>query len=205
MSATGPKAAPRPPRRQSCGLTVITAPVRANGVTGLLPADRSRRGRAGRNQAAEGPRESSWRSWVVRCRATAVAAGCRLEATTPVPGALRGHTNVFSATLKCLCRLHHLLKTFCEWRDQQLPDGTVVWTSPSGQTYTTRPGSRILFPSLCRPTAAIAPTTVTTEPSRGLAMPRRKKTRAHNRQHAITAERRLNDEYVIERNKPPPF
>ena len=36
-------------------------------------------------------------------------------------------------------------------------------------------------------------------------MPRRKKTRAHNRQNAITAERRLNDEYVIERNKPPPF
>jgi hypothetical protein len=38
-----------------------------------------------------------------------------------------------------------------------------------------------------------------------LAMPRRKHTRAENRQRAIEAERRLNDEYLAERNKPPPF
>jgi hypothetical protein len=36
-------------------------------------------------------------------------------------------------------------------------------------------------------------------------MPRRKHTRAENRRRAIEAERRLNDEYVDERNKPPPF
>lgn len=29
-----------------------------------------------------------------------------------------------AANLKCLCRLHHLLATFCGWRAQQLPDGT---------------------------------------------------------------------------------
>ena len=43
-------------------------------------------------------------------------------------------------------RYHHLLKTFWNgangWRDRQLPDGTVVWTSPTGHTYTTHPGSR---------------------------------------------------------------
>jgi hypothetical protein len=27
----------------------------------------------------------------------------------------------------------HLLKTFCSgWNDRQLPDGTVIWTTPTG-------------------------------------------------------------------------
>jgi hypothetical protein len=39
----------------------------------------------------------------------------------------------------------------------------------------------------------------------GLMMPRRKHTREYNRQRSIDAERKLNDEYVAERNKPPPF
>jgi hypothetical protein len=36
--------------------------------------------------------------------------------------------------LKCLCRLHHLLKTLWAtngWRDEQLPDGIVIWASPT--------------------------------------------------------------------------
>jgi hypothetical protein len=53
-------------------------------------------------------------------------------------------------------RCYRLLKTFWAvvngWRDQQWPDGTVIWTSPTGQTYFTRPGSRLLFPALCLPT-----------------------------------------------------
>jgi hypothetical protein len=36
-------------------------------------------------------------------------------------------------------------------------------------------------------------------------MPRRNQTRAHSRAQRIEAERRLNDAYVAERNKPPPF
>jgi hypothetical protein len=36
-------------------------------------------------------------------------------------------------------------------------------------------------------------------------MPARRHTRAHNRQQAIDAERRLNDDLVAERNRPPPF
>jgi hypothetical protein len=54
-----------------------------------------------------------------------------------------------ASNLKCLCRVHHLIKTFWGWRDRQLPDATVIWTSPSGQTYVTTPGSALLFPSLC--------------------------------------------------------
>jgi hypothetical protein len=116
---------------------------------------------------------------------------CDIDHTIPYPV---GPT--CASNLKCLCRKHHLLKTFCDWLDRQLPDGTVIWTAPSGQTYTTYPGSRLLFPSLCRPTA---PVTVpanahSIEPSRGLKMPRRKSTRAQDRAKRIDAERARNQE-----------
>jgi len=39
--------------------------------------------------------------------------------------------------------------------DRQLPDGTVIWTTPGAQTYTTYPGSRLLFPTRCKPTAPV--------------------------------------------------
>jgi hypothetical protein len=49
-----------------------------------------------------------------------------------------------------------LLKTFWTrpkgWRDKQLPDGTIIWTSPSGHTYTTVPGGKLLVPALSLPT-----------------------------------------------------
>ena len=44
------------------------------------------------------------------------------------------------------------MKTFWGWRDQQLPDGTIILNSPSGKTYFTTPGGALLFPSLCVPT-----------------------------------------------------
>ena len=112
-----------------------------------------------------------------------------------------------SVSLKCssASRYHHLLKTSWGWRDHQLPDGTVVWTSPHGQTYTTHPGSRLLFPRLCRPTAAVitrdipgdAPGSETT--NRGLMMPRRKQTRAQQRAKDIADQRRLNEPAAAER------
>jgi hypothetical protein len=97
-----------------------------------------------------------------------------------------------ASNLKCLCREHHLLKTFWPgWRDRQLPDGTVIWTDPDGTTSTTYPGSRLLFPELCAPTAEF---TVTGRPpakhTAGLTMPRRKTTRAEDRRRRIDAERR---------------
>ena len=64
-----------------------------------------------------------------------------------------------AALLRCTLasRCHHLIKAFWGWQDQQLPDGTLIWTSQSGQTYVTTPGSALLFPSLCVPTAALVP------------------------------------------------
>ena len=80
-------------------------------------------------------------------------------------------------------------------------------TAPTGHTYTTHPGSKLLFATLCLPTLALPPPPPAPEPrgDRGVMMPKRRHTRAHNRQHAIAAERRLNDAHVAERNKPPPF
>jgi hypothetical protein len=115
---------------------------------------------------------------------------CDLDHTIPYPV---GPT--CASNLACLCRKHHLLKTFCGWSDQQLPDGTIIWTSPGGQTYTTYPGSRLLFPTLCKPTAPVsAPAVVTVEPNRGLMMPRRKTTREEDRAKRIEAERARNQE-----------
>jgi hypothetical protein len=120
-----------------------------------------------------------------------------------------------ASNLKCLCRRHHLLKTFWGgphgWRDRQLPDGTIIWTSPHGQTYVTEPGSKLLFPSLC---AHTAPVTVTSEaaeraraqPNPGLTMPRRQRTRAQDRAQRIADDRRLNQaeaDQEAARSRPP--
>ncbi|MGO4447270.1 HNH endonuclease signature motif containing protein, partial [Mycobacterium sp. 2YAF39] len=101
-----------------------------------------------------------------------------------------------ASNLKCLCRKHHLLKTFWGWHDQQSPEGTVRWRSPRGQRYTTHPGSRIPFPSLCRPTASVCVPTngAAAQPNRGLMMPRRTQTRAQSRREYIEQQRRLNDD-----------
>ena len=112
------------------------------------------------------------------------------------------------SNLKCLCRKHHLLKTFwTAWRDEQRPDGTVIWTSPTGHTYTTRPGSRLLFPTLCTSTGEL-PTSPRVDPpidGRGVMMPKRRRTREQDRIYRINAERSLNAAHVAERNQPPPF
>ena len=54
------------------------------------------------------------------------------------------------SNLKCLCRKHHRLKPFGDgWRDQpSCPDGTVIWTSPTGKIYETQPGNVELFPEM---------------------------------------------------------
>jgi hypothetical protein len=103
-----------------------------------------------------------------------------------------------ASNLKCLCRTHHLAKTFGRWRDRQLPDGSVIWTDPCGQTHTTRPGSYGLFPKLCEPTAPVTLSAAEVaqaegQPGRDLAMPRRTRTRAQDRAARVQAERRLNE------------
>jgi hypothetical protein len=122
-----------------------------------------------------------------------------------------------ASNLKCLCRLHHLLKTFWGWRDQQLPDATIIWTSPSGQTYVTTPGSALLFPGLCAPTGTLDP--IPHRPhraQRAAMMPKRRHTRAQNHAHYIATQRRHNrqarqaaqrreEARIIANDEPPPF
>ena len=104
-----------------------------------------------------------------------------------------------ASNLNCKCRGHHLMKTFYTgpggWSDEQLPDGTVIWTAPSGKTYTTQPGSRLFFPAWDPTTAALPPPSGPPPPpdsGRELMMPRRKHTRAAALAAAIQAERDLN-------------
>jgi hypothetical protein len=105
-------------------------------------------------------------------------------------------------------RSHHLLQTFWGpngWRDLQHPDGTITWTAPSGHTYTTRPGSRLLLPSLCLPTGQLptAPTSELPSSQRGIVTPSRCRTQEQDRAHRINAERAFSADHVAERNQPP--
>ena len=115
------------------------------------------------------------------------------------------------SNLRCLCRLNHLLKTFWVgddgWSDHQDPDGTITWLSPSGQTYTTQPGSRLLFPDWDTDTGPVpahrAPPPGTAD--RGAMMPVRRRTRATERLRRITRERADNEARIAAESIPPPF
>jgi hypothetical protein len=129
-----------------------------------------------------------------------------------VPWASGGLTHPSNIHLKC--RPHHLLKTFwCGdngWAEQQFPDGRIVFTSPSGRTYTTTPGGALFFPQLATPTETLPAETPTTAvpppdstPGRTLMMPTRKHTRATERAARIDWERGLNEARWA--TDPPPF
>jgi uncharacterized protein DUF222 len=120
------------------------------------------------------------------------ALDCDLDHT--IPYADGGPTH--ASNLKCYCRTHHLVKTFWGWRDRQLPDATVILTSPSGRTYVTTPGSALLFPSLCLSTGGV-PEPEADPPldycgDRTAMMPKRRRTRAQNRAKRVATERRHN-------------
>jgi hypothetical protein len=80
------------------------------------------------------------------------------------------------------------------WADHQLPDGTLIWTAPTGHTYTTTPGGSLFFPALATPTGALVipdgagpPTT-----NRAVMMPTRRRTRTQDRAYRIALERQHN-------------
>jgi hypothetical protein len=142
---------------------------------------------------------------------------CDIDHTVPFP---LGPTH--ASNLKLLCRLHHLLKTFYTgtngWRDRQERDGTVIWTSPTGHTYITKPGGSLFFPALSVPTGKlILPTSMPPpEQNRTLMMPARRQTRARDRAVRISWERGINEariaaeaarraERLAAGNDPPPF
>ncbi len=60
---------------------------------------------------------------------------CDLDHVIPWP---RGHTT--PTNLQTLCRHHHRAKHEAGWQVSMAENGTCHWTSPSGHTYTTRPG-----------------------------------------------------------------
>jgi len=132
---------------------------------------------------------------------------CDVDHTTPWPTGVTHPSNT-----KCLCRIHHLLKTFwLGWSDRQLPDGTVVWTSPTGHVYTTVPASRALFPQWDTTTAALPPPPTPPPPmtpseiaARAAMMPRRRRTRAAEEARRLAAERARNEAYLAQRDRPPP-
>ena len=145
----------------------------------------------------------------VRCRdLTCRWPGCDRPARTcdldhTIPHAQGGPTH--AANLKCYCRTHHLVKTFWGWGEKQLPDGTLILTSPAGHTHVTTPGSALLFPSLCHAAGAI-PAPETDPPhdhcgDRTAMMPKRRRTRTQNRAARITTERRHNREARDARRK----
>jgi hypothetical protein len=119
------------------------------------------------------------------------------------------------------CRSHHLLKTFyCGpggWTEQQLPDGTMVFTAPTGHTYTTEPLGGMLFSALAQPTGELpVPTLDEPSPYRDVMMPKRRQTREQDRRDRINEERRQRTELIAEEERqrqawladnyePPPF
>jgi len=107
------------------------------------------------------------------------------------------------AETKCSSRIrcHHLLKTFWTgeggWSEKQFADGTITWTSPSGRSYTTKPGGSLFFPQLATPTGELKIDKLA-EPAqeRGVMMPRRRATRKQERDERIAAERQLNEQLI---------
>lgn len=120
------------------------------------------------------------------------AEACDIDHTVPYPA---GPTH--PSNLKCLCRFHHLLKTFHGWTDHQFPDGTVVWTAPTGHTYVTKPDGAHWYPQLGKPTGTPEITgEPVRKPGRGYCMPKRKRTRAQERQQWANEARMVNEERI---------
>ena len=149
-------------------------------------------GRRPRSRISSGARD-------LTCRfpgCTMPAERCDIDHVVPYP---IGATH--AANLACLCRKHHHLKTFWtgDWALALLPDGAAIWTSPTGRTYTTHPGSRSHFPQWDTTTGGLPlpRQSETFSVGRGLMMPRRNRTRAAERAARIKAEREQKDQIRI--------
>ena len=141
-------------------------------------------------------------------------ARCDLDHTVPYPA---GATH--ASGLKHYCRIHHLIKTFHEgWTEQQLPDGTIKLTAPTGHTYVSEAHGAAMFPTLGQSTGElpIPPQLAQPDTDRSAMMPRRKQTREEDRRDRINAERRERTELIAEEERqrqawlaanyePPPF
>ena len=216
-SACGAKSLPVPPVGPHAVIHVIAQPATLTGdAPGLLPGfgqisaeqvqalvDHAniRTVQTPSPDAESGYRPSAALAEFVRCRDLTCrfpecdqpAQYCDVDHTVPHPA---GSTH--PSNLKCLCRFHHLLKTFHSgWSDHQYPDGTVVWTAPTGHTYITKPEGAYWFPALGAPTGT--PTTADRPPAgpqRGYCMPTRSRTRTRQRKETILTERAANQRHL---------
>ncbi|MDA4104563.1 hypothetical protein MMON44395_23755 [Mycolicibacterium monacense DSM 44395] len=112
-----------------------------------------------------------------------------------------------ASNLNCKCRTHHLGKTFwAGWHDEQSPDGTVTWTTPTGKRHTTVPGSRLFFPEWDTTTAELPPLEQPPpDPDRTAKMPKRRRTRAADNAARVKAEReRAMADHAANADPPPP-
>jgi hypothetical protein len=141
---------------------------------------------------------------------------CDVDHTVPYPAGV-----THASDLKHYCRIHHLIKTFYRgpggFSDQQLPDGTVILTAPTGHTYVTEPHGAGMFPTLAQSTGELpVPSLDEPSPYRDVMMPRRKQTREQDRRDRINVERRQRTELIAEEERqrqawlaanyePPPF
>jgi hypothetical protein len=122
---------------------------------------------------------------------------CDVDHTIPWPA---GPTH--PSNLKLLCRFHHLLKTFhAGWSDIQAPDGTVVWTTPTGHSYTTTPHGAHWFPALGEPTGTPELQPPHAALGRELKMPRRTHTRTQEHAARVHAERTENQARIDQRKE----
>ncbi|MHA7649094.1 hypothetical protein ACX9NE_04870 [Mycobacterium sp. ML4] len=85
------------------------------------------------------------------------------------------------------------MKTFWGWTEKQLADGTLILTSPAGDTHVTNPCSALLFPSLCHAVGGMPTPEVHPPPDycaeRTAMMPQRRRTRAQDRACRVATER----------------
>ncbi|GFG56804.1 HNH endonuclease [Mycolicibacterium murale] len=121
----------------------------------------------------------------------------KLDIDHTIAHADHGHTHPSNG--KLLCREHHLAKTFPttagQWIDEQLPNGDIYWTAPTGHSYLTEPRSRTLLPHANLTTSTtpfIHPNTRRRAATPTTPMPTRQRTRQHDRAQRITTEREHN-------------
>ncbi|WP_407662331.1 HNH endonuclease signature motif containing protein [Mycolicibacterium rutilum] len=141
---------------------------------------------------------------------------CDIDHTVPWP---YGPTH--PSNTKHYCRIHHITKTFNTgaggFTDEQLPDGTIVLTTPTGHIYRSQAHGASMFPALRQPTGTVETTPLPPEsPDRIAMMPRRRQTREQDRRERIATERRKRTEIITEQQRqhqawlaatyePPPF
>ncbi|WP_241472845.1 HNH endonuclease signature motif containing protein [Mycolicibacterium neoaurum] len=225
-AATPPEAEPQPPstpaapaartrRGVGAGITLDGAIIPAHLLTELINTGAKVRPLNSATDLGSEPRYRPSAKLAAYVRMTAMtccfpgcgqpAQRCDLDHVTPWPA---GATH--PGNLRPLCREHHLLKTLkTGWAPKAHPDGTTEWTSPSGHTYTTMPLAPVLFPHNTIDIPIPRTRHITLIGERGNLgdrepdIPRRQRTRQHDRQYRINAERTRNATAIALDGDPP--